>query len=197
MDTHQRTRQSKQPLVLTALGTVVAAFLFWVAFLRPAPAPALPVVTKAVAVLKGDSGASGTVTFAQTAPTAPVTITGELRGLDPRAERGFHIHTSGDLSAGCVSAGAHYNPLEKTHGAPTADERHIGDLGNVLSDAQGAVQLSMEDKLISLNGPLSIVGRAVVLHAGTDDLGKGGNEDSLQTGNAGGRVACGVIGISQ
>ncbi|TFY68747.1 hypothetical protein EVJ58_g837 [Rhodofomes roseus] len=74
---------------------------------------------------------------------------------------------------------------------------HIGDLGNIQSDAQGEAKFTIEDSLVSLNGPLSVVGRAIVLHAGTDDLGKGNNEESLKTGNAGGRAACGIIGISQ
>jgi Cu-Zn family superoxide dismutase len=49
--------------------------------------------------------------------------------------------------------------------------------------------------LVKLIGPTSILGRTVVVHAGTDDLGKGGHPDSLKTGNAGGRPACGVIGF--
>jgi len=196
MDARQ-TRQSRQPIVLTALGTLAAAFLFWVAFLRPTDVPAIPVVTKAVAVLKGEFGASGTVTLTQLSPTSPVNIAGELYGLDPRSLRGFHIHTSGDLSSGCASAGAHFNPLGQEHGAPSDVVRHAGDLGNILSDGQGVSYISLEDSVISLNGPMSVVGRAIVLHAGTDDLGRGNNEESLKTGNAGARAACGVIGIAQ
>ncbi|KAH9841658.1 superoxide dismutase [Rhodofomes roseus] len=191
MDALYKPRQSKQPIVVTALATLAGAFLLWLVFLRPASTPTAPVVTK------GDYGASGTVTLTQTAPGAKITITGELQGLDPRAERGFHIHTAGDLSSGCASAGSHFNPLGQTHGAPTDASRHIGDLGNIQSDAQGEAKFTIEDSLVSLNGPLSVVGRAIVLHAGTDDLGKGNNEESLKTGNAGGRAACGIIGISQ
>jgi len=197
MDASYKPRQSKQPIVFTALATLAAALLFWVVFLRPTSTPTAPVVTKAVAVLKGEYGASGTVTLVQTAPGAKVTITGELQGLDPRAERGFHIHTAGDLSSGCASAGSHFNPLSQTHGAPTDVSRHVGDLGNVQSDAQGESKFTIEDSLVSLNGPLSVVGRAIVLHEGTDDLGRGKNEESLKTGNAGGRAACGVIGVAQ
>ena len=65
---------------------------------------------------------------------------------------------SGDLSKGCASAGAHFNPFNKNHGAPNDKERHIGDLGNVLSDESGAAKFEFEDSLLSLNGPLSIVG---------------------------------------
>ncbi|KAH9936417.1 superoxide dismutase [Fomitopsis serialis] len=103
--------------------------------------------------------------------------------------------TAGDLSSGCASAGSHFNPLSQAHGAPIDVSRHVGDLGNIQSDAQGGSKFTIEDSLVSLNGPLSVVGRAIVLHEGTDDLGRGKNEESLKTGNAGGRAACGVIGV--
>ena len=68
------------------------------------------------------------------------------------------ISTSGDLSEGCVSAGSHFNPLQKVHGAPGDSERHVGDLGNIESDSEGNVKITFEDRLISLNGALSIIG---------------------------------------
>ncbi|KAH0254916.1 hypothetical protein KCU71_g22255, partial [Aureobasidium melanogenum] len=88
------------------------------------------------------------------------------------------------------------NPHGKTHGAPEDDERHVGDLGNFKTDAQGNSKGSVTDKLIKLIGPESVLGRTIVVHAGTDDLGKGGHEESKKTGNAGPRPACGVIGIA-
>ena len=106
------------------------------------------------------------------------------------------------------------NPHNKTHGSPTDDARHVGDLGNIETDGQGNAKGSTTDKLIKLIGPQSVIGvrdspnlsfqrrftneqqRTVVVHAGTDDLGKGDNDESLKTGNAGPRPACGVIGIS-
>ncbi|KAI0036451.1 copper zinc superoxide dismutase, partial [Vararia minispora EC-137] len=143
-------------------------------------------------VLSGD--VSGIITFTQSSPSAAVQVIGELKGLDPSAKRGFHIHALGDLSKGCLSAGSHYNPYSKTHGAPTDNARHVGDLGNIDTDSNGVAKINTEDKLLSLNGAQSIIGRAVVVHTGTDDLGRGGNDESLKTGNAGGRAACGVIG---
>ncbi|KAJ8106567.1 hypothetical protein OPT61_g9447 [Boeremia exigua] len=101
-----------------------------------------------------------------------------------------------DNTNGCTSAGPHFNPHNKTHGAPGDEERHVGDLGNFKTDAQGNAKGSVQDKLIKLIGSESVIGRTVVVHAGTDDLGKGGHEESKKTGNAGGRPACGVIGIS-
>ncbi|KZT56337.1 copper zinc superoxide dismutase [Calocera cornea HHB12733] len=153
-------------------------------------------MVKAVAVLRGDSPVKGVITFEQESESAPVKISGELFNLDPNAERGFHIHELGDNTNGCVSAGPHFNPFKKSHGGPTDAERHVGDLGNIAVDATGKATVSITDSHLSLTGPLSIVGRTVVVHAGTDDLGKGGHEESLKTGNAGGRSACGVIGIA-
>ena len=89
------------------------------------------------------------------------------------------------------------NPHGKTHGAPSSAERHVGDLGNFETDAQGNARGCVQDPLIKLIGPESVLGRTVVVHAGTDDLGQGGNEESKKTGNAGARPACGVIGIAQ
>ena len=109
---------------------------------------------------------------------------------------GFHIHQFGNLTKGCLTAGPHYNPFNKTHGGPDDEERHVGDLGNVQADADGNGKYEREDKLVSLLGPLSVIGRSCVLHKDTDDLGRGGNAESKKTGNAGARIACGVIGLS-
>lgn len=77
-------------------------------------------------------------------------------------------------------------PTGSNHGAPEDSERHVGDLGNVKTDGNGTVNLNITDKHISLFGKNSIIGRTVVIHAGVDDLGKGGHAESLKTGNAGG-----------
>ncbi|XBW35494.1 hypothetical protein QEN19_001067 [Hanseniaspora menglaensis] len=155
-------------------------------------------MVSAIAVLKGDVGVSGLVKFEQSSPEAPVTVSYEVKGNSPNGLKGFHIHQFGDNSNGCISAGPHFNPLNTTHGAPenNENERHAGDLGNVKTDSDGVAKGQLTDSLISLFGENTIVGRSLVIHAGEDDLGKGGNEESLKTGNAGGRSACGVIGIS-
>ncbi|QSZ35392.1 hypothetical protein DSL72_008262 [Monilinia vaccinii-corymbosi] len=150
-------------------------------------------MVKAVATVRGDSKISGTVTFEQANESAPTTISWNITGNDPNAERGMHVHQFGDNTNGCTSAGPHFNPHGQTHGAPTDEVRHVGDLGNFKTDAQGNAIGSVEDSQIKLIGPLS---RTVVVHSGTDDLGKGGNEESKKTGNAGTRPACGVIGIA-
>ncbi|CAG9856849.1 unnamed protein product [Phyllotreta striolata] len=150
--------------------------------------------SKAVCVLKGE--VNGTVFFEQNDANSAVKVTGEITGLS-KGLHGFHVHEFGDNTNGCISAGAHFNPLGKEHGAPTASVRHVGDLGNVEAGQDGVARVNIQDSQISLEGPNSIVGRTVVVHADPDDLGLGGHELSKTTGNAGGRLACGVIGLAK
>jgi len=152
-------------------------------------------VVKAVCVLVGDV-VKGTVHLTQEAADAPVKVTGQITGLAPGLH-GFHVHEFGDNTNGCTSAGPHFNPRNKDHGGPADADRHVGDLGNVTTDADGVTKVDISDKLISLSGDLSVIGRTVVVHADPDDLGKGGVELSKTTGNAGARLACGVIGITK
>lgn len=126
----------------------------------------------------------------------PVQVNGQLTGLK-QGLHGFHIHEFGDNTNGCISAGPHFNPGQKEHGGPSDAERHVGDLGNVDANAEGVAKVSITDKQISLSGENSILGRTIVVHADPDDLGKGGHDLSKTTGNAGGRLACAVIGLAQ
>ncbi|CAH8871429.1 unnamed protein product [Trichobilharzia szidati] len=151
---------------------------------------------KAVCVMTGTAGVKGVVRFSQDTTDAPVTIHAEFSGLKP-GKHGFHVHEFGDTTNGCTSAGAHFNPTNQEHGAPGDAIRHVGDLGNVIADNNGNAVYDATDKLISLNGAHSIIGRTMVVHENEDDLGRGGHELSKVTGNAGGRVACGVIGVAQ
>ncbi|XP_068120838.1 LOW QUALITY PROTEIN: superoxide dismutase [Cu-Zn]-like [Hyperolius riggenbachi] len=150
---------------------------------------------KAICILKGDGETTGVVRFEQEIDDGPVKIFGTITGL-AAGNHGFHIHQYGDGTNGCISAGPHFNPHGKKHGAPQDSERHVGDLGNVLAKNDVA-EFELTDSLLSLHGPHSIIGRTVVVHEKQDDLGKGGNNESLVTGNAGGRLACGVAGICQ
>ncbi|OAX42858.1 hypothetical protein K503DRAFT_796817 [Rhizopogon vinicolor AM-OR11-026] len=191
METYPQ-KKSRRPIFFIAAIAAVTLFFVYSWLFKSSEAA---IVQKAVVVLKGDSPVTGTITFEQSSADGPVKVSGEIKNLDPSSLRGFHVHSLGDLSGGCLSTGSHFNPYEKTHGAPSDSVRHVGDLGNIESDEYGTATLSFTDSLISLNGPLSILGRAVVVHAGIDDLGNGGNDESLKTGNAGGRAACGVIGL--
>ena len=147
---------------------------------------------KAVAVLEhGD--AKGIINFVQKPGKATI-ISGTISGLT-EGLHGFHIHEFGDLSDGCDSAGGHYNPHGVDHG--DVDNGHIGDLGNIEANSKGVAEFKIKSKTIQLQGATSIVGRAVVVHQDEDDLGKGGDEESLKTGNAGDRAGCGVIKLSE
>jgi len=150
---------------------------------------------KAVCVLNGEV-VQGTLFFNQEGPKAPVKVSGEVNGLG-KGMHGFHVHEFGDNTNGCISAGAHFNPHGKDHGAPNSAVRHVGDLGNVEAGENGTAKIDICDNIISLEGEHSIIGRTLVVHADPDDMGLGGHELSKTTGNAGARVACGVIGIAK
>lgn len=148
-------------------------------------------VTKAVAVLIPTAGnkVSGTVTFTQAGDN--VKVSAQLEGLTP-GKHGFHIHEFGDCSSkDGAAAGGHFNPGGSAHGAPEASARHAGDMGNIDAGADGVARLEFNDPVMKLNGPGTIVGRGLIVHANPDDL------KTQPTGNAGGRLACGVIGAGK
>lgn len=148
-------------------------------------------IQKATAVLYPTEGneIGGVVVFTQTDEGVRVEAT--VTGLDAETRHGFHIHQFGDCrAADGTSAGGHYNPEGVEHGAPTADIRHVGDLGNIPANAQGTADVDFVDSHIALNGAHSIIGRGVIVHAGADDF------ESQPTGAAGSRLACGVVGIA-
>ena len=138
----------------------------------------------------------GSIIFRENHKDKCVDITISLKGIKPGLH-GFHVHEFGDLREGCKSACAHYNPFNKSHGGPNDKERHVGDLGNIKANNKGIVKTKMCDKLIKLRGKYSIIGRSIVIHEDEDDLGRGGYPDSLTTGHAGSRIACGIIGYSK
>lgn len=129
--------------------------------------------------------ARGTVTF--TRQGEGVRVVADLSGLTP-GEHGFHVHETGNCSApDAASAGEHFNPTSMPHGAPDADRRHMGDLGNITADADGNARLDRTVKMLGLEGANTIVNRAVIVHGGRDDL------KTQPSGDAGDRLACGVI----
>lgn len=143
--------------------------------------------TVAVARLEPTQGnnARGTVRFSS--ESGGVRVTAEVTGLTP-GDHGFHIHEQGDCSApDATSAGGHFNPTNQPHAAPDAEARHIGDLGNLNADSNGRALLDYLDSKLTMAGPNSIIGRAVIVHAGRDDF------KTQPTGDAGARVACGRI----
>mmetsp|Transcript_13521 Transcript_13521/g.30743 ORF Transcript_13521/g.30743 Transcript_13521/m.30743 type:complete len:195 (+) Transcript_13521:70-654(+) len=154
-----------------------------------------------------DGKCTGVVTFKQTDANTCV-ISWDIKGMT-KGLHGFHIHEKADFSNGCLSAGPHYNPFNKLHGAPEDEDRHVGDLGNIKAGDDGCSKGTIKDRLIKLEGETSVIGRSVMVHADPDDLGKGDNSEpggngkppvngkaSKVTGNAGARIACGEIKIT-
>lgn len=132
-----------------------------------------------------DSKVSGTLSVVTMGKG--VHFRGTINGLTA-GKHGFHIHEKGDCSApDASSAGGHFNPDQKPHGEPAAADKHAGDLGNIEAEADGTVKVDMHVNGLTLGTESnSITGKAVIVHANPDDF-------SQPTGNAGGRVACGVI----
>ncbi len=154
-----------------------------------APVTAPAAAATATAVLNGHegSGISGTITF--TATDDGASYEAHINGLAGAGSHGFHIHQVGDCSSDDFkSAGGHFNPGDTVHGGPGDMEHHAGDLGNIEVDESGHGMLSGSSDLITVGpGPNSVVGRAIILHEGTDDL------VTQPTGAAGARLACGVV----
>ena len=153
---------------------------------------------KAVCVLDSQTlkkGVSGVVYLEET-DDKKTRIYGSIKGLRPGLH-GFHIHTAGDMTKGCDSACAHYNPYGHNHGGLTSKKRHVGDLGNVEAGKNGVATFDITDRFVKLRGKYSVIGRSLVVHEDEDDLGNGNHEDSHTTGHSGKRLACGVIGYAK
>lgn len=143
---------------------------------------------KATAVLEATKGnnVTGTINFVQTADR--VRVSGSVSGLKPDSEVGFHIHEAGDCSSGDgMSTGGHWNPDSTPHG-PQAAPHHAGDMPSLVADASGNAKASFSlDGVTVAPGPKSVVGRGLIVHKDPDDF------KTQPTGNAGARVACGII----
>lgn len=136
---------------------------------------------RAVLAAASGSDVSGTLSFART--DGGVRITGRIAGLKPGSTH-FHIHENGDCSApDASSVGGHFNPTHQPHG------HHAGDLPNQTADAHGiaTVDVLARDVELGTGGSTDILGRAVIVHAKPD------NYTSQPAGDAGARIACGVI----
>ena len=156
----------------------------------PEAPPADEVAVAEIAPI-GDGTVSGTVTF--TALDDAVEVRYDLADFAGTGLHGMHVHETGDCGPDSTgtpggAAGGHFNPLAAEHGAPTGgpNERHAGDLGNV-EPAAGRAAGTRVDSLLALDGPTSVIGRAVIVHGAADDF------QSQPSGDAGPRVGCGVI----
>jgi superoxide dismutase, Cu-Zn family len=134
---------------------------------------------------------SGTVKFIEE-KKGEIKVDINLKGVTT-GEHGFHIHEFGDCSVpDFSSAGGHFNPIANDHGSRESKVRHHGDLGNIsVSNKDKTYKASFSDSKLSLTGDNSIIGRSIIIHQNKDDF------TTQPTGNAGGRIACGVIGITK
>ncbi|CAF0904743.1 unnamed protein product [Adineta ricciae] len=151
--------------------------------------------------LDGTSQSIGTLQFYQSDPSSAVKITGALSLSNASSNLGFHVHAVGvsESMPNCTGAGSHFNPYNTSHGPREANitSRHVGDLGNIATLANGTAIINIEDKIIQLYpSNQSIINLSIVVHYGMDDGGSTGIKDSTTTGNAGGRVACGLIKLA-
>ncbi len=154
---------------------------------EPAAPPAPKTATAAMApTTKTKSKVTGTVSFKEV--EGGVEVTANLENLTP-GDHAFHVHEKGDCSApDAESAGGHFNPANHKHGAPEADERHAGDFGNLTAGKDGKATKTLTMKGITLGDDAnSVVGKGFIVHDKKDDF------KTQPTGNAGARVACGVI----
>ena len=142
---------------------------------------------KATAAIEGRSGSTLTGSAEFVTHGARMMITVSVKGAAPGVHA-VHIHEKGDCSApDATSAGGHFNPGGHQHGAPDAKEHHAGDLGNMTVGADGTGSVMVHSDELTLEGPNSILGRAIIIHEKSDDF------VTQPTGNAGGRIGCGVI----
>jgi len=156
----------------------------------PAGAPAS--AQAALQPAKDTPGFSGRVIFYQAG--SQVRVVADVTGVSPPGNHGFHVHENGkcerDPGKDFASAGGHFNPAGTPHACPDAASHHAGDLGNIVINADGTGHVDVTTSALSLSGASAVVGRAVILHAAPDDC------TTQPTGNAGGRLACGVIAAS-
>ena len=180
---------------MSILGGLVLLTVWMVGCGQPAEPPAAEVPPPAEVMPSGPSvtlqptqgnSAAGTINLMSMGDG--VHFTGTVTGL-PAGVHGFHIHETGDCSApDGSSAGGHFNPTGAPHGGPQSAERHLGDLGNITADASGNAEVNIHAGGVTLGeGENAILGKAIIVHAGADDL------TTQPTGDAGARLACGVI----
>jgi Cu-Zn family superoxide dismutase len=151
-----------------------------------AATPSGPSASAQLMATKGNA-VTGDVRFSRQGNA--VLVAGEVRGLTPNAEHGFHIHDKGDCSSGDgMSTGGHFNPLAKAHGAHDHSEHHAGDLVSLKADASGMARFSYTSTTITVGeGATDVIGRGLIVHRDPDDF------KTQPTGNSGPRVACAVI----
>ena len=180
------------------LSVACAAALAACATTAPTANPAAPAsastAKEAVVRLSPASGSLVSGTLNIRAMADGVHVTGEVGGLKAAGSHGFHIHEKGDCSAAdATSAGGHFNPTAQPHGRAGQGAHHAGDADNLVADGKGVAKVNVHQSGVTLGGGAAndIAGRAVIVHAQPDDY------TSQPTGDAGGRIACGIITVTR
>ena len=164
-----------------------ATALALVAGLAACAAPNTLPAASGVALLAAKSGSSvaGSVRFSQQGDK--VKVVASVSGLAPNQAHGFHVHEKGDCSSpDGMSTGGHFNPMGHPHG-PQGGPRHGGDMPSLQADAAGKAKATFMLDGVALLGGQGLMGKGVIVHAQPDDYA------TQPTGNAGARIACGVI----
>ncbi|MDP9899362.1 superoxide dismutase family protein [Variovorax ginsengisoli] len=178
-------------------------------FVRPARSSLPGLTVLAAALLAGCAGMGGGApgAVADLAPTAAISpnptmgkvnftalehgvrVAGEVRGLPPGTEHGFHIHEKGNCADNAMASGGHFNPAGGVHGKFAAPGSHAGELPSLVADSSGVARFSVDVHSISLNETAdnNVIGRALVVHKDPDDY------TTQPAGNSGARVACAII----
>lgn len=161
---------------------------------QPAPVMATSsTVARASVVLSPASASLVSGKLSLMAMGSGVHLTGEIGGLAPGSTHAIHIHEKGDCSAAdATSAGGHFNPAAKAHGRVGHGDHHGGDMDNIVANGEGVATVNVHAEGVVMGGGAAndVIGRAVIVHASADDYA------TQPTGNAGARVACGVIKVS-
>jgi Cu-Zn family superoxide dismutase len=185
----ERMRNRAIPALAGGALAAAALGLTWACASAPNPSPGASPGASAKAAIESKSGSNvkGSANFTEQS-TGGVKVEVRIENAPP-GTHGLHIHEKGDCSApDASSAGGHFNPAGMPHAGPSALQRHAGDLGNIEIESNGTGTLVLTSDLLTVKpGPNSVVGKAVVFHEKADDL------TTQPTGDAGGRLGCGVI----
>lgn len=198
---------SRNPRIASTLVGVVGAALVLAAAgcassgAAPKPAPLAPLgamatqstATGATVVLMSASGSLVSGRLSVMPMGDGLHLRGEVGGLAPGSTHAIHIHENGDCSAvDATSAGGHFNPRQQAHGRAGQGAHHGGDMDNIVANAAGVATVDVHAAGVVLGGGATndAAERAVIVHAAADDY------TTQPTGNAGARVACGIIKVT-
>lgn len=185
--------KNRQSIMMFIVVVICLVFGFVAGYMIRGLGEADPSVERSICVFGEDQNVSGYIRIAKQLDGRTF-IHGNLTGLE--GPKGMHIHEFGNIGDKCRAAGGHFNPFHNNHGSLDSGDRHIGDLGNILFKDRAA-EVSMETPVDLLNGETSVIGRAIVIHHGSDDLGLGNHPSSSVNGRSGPRMACCVIAIER